>query len=89
MWYQFLLPFKLAGRFEYLSDRGGLFSGAAEALKEGTVTAAYHPADGFQLRCEFRRDFSNKNLFLTSRPGLTRRDENTATLGLLWWFGGK
>ena len=87
--YQFAPKFYMAGRFEYLSDRGGLFSGSAQALKEGTVTAAWQPADGFQMRWEFRRDFSNRSFFLTGTPGLTQKDQNTATLGLSWWFGGK
>jgi hypothetical protein len=87
--YQFAPKFYMAGRFEHLSDRGGLFSGAAQALKECTLTAAYQPAGGFQLRWEFRRDFSNRSFFLTSKPGLTQQDQNTATLGLLWWFGDK
>ena len=87
--YQFVPAFSLAGRFEYVSDRGGYFSGATQALKEGTITATYQPADGFQMRWEFRRDYSNRPFFLTHTPGLLKRDQNTALLGVLWWFGGK
>ncbi len=87
--YQFSPSFSLAGRFEYLSDRGGLFSGVTQALKEGTVTATYQFVDGFQMRWEFRRDFSNKPFFLTRSPGLLKHEQDTATLGLIWWFGGK
>jgi hypothetical protein len=39
--YQFTPKFALAARAEYLSDRGGLFSGADQALKETTFTASY------------------------------------------------
>ena len=81
--------FSLAGRFEYLKDRGGLFSGATQDLKEHTVTVTYQFIDGFQIRLEHRRDFSNHPFFLTETPGLLKRDQNTATLGLIWWFGGK
>jgi hypothetical protein len=87
--YQFAPTFFLAGRFEYVSDRGGFFSFATQALKEGTVTAAYQPMDGFQIRWEFRRDYSNHPFFLTHRPGLQKKEQNTALMGLLWWFGGK
>lgn len=87
--YQFEPAFSLAGRFEYVSDRGGYFSGATQALKEATITATYQPADGFQMRWEFRRDYSNRPFFLTHTPGLLKRDQNTALLGVLWWFGGK
>lgn len=87
--YQFTGKFNLAGRFEYLDDRGGLFSGTTQALKEFTATATYQPVNGFQMRTEFRRDFSNQRFFLTSAPGQFKREQDSATLGLLWWFGGK
>ena len=45
--YQFTPKFALAGRGEYLSDRGGLFSGVTQALKETTLTAEYRLDDGF------------------------------------------
>jgi hypothetical protein len=87
--YRFLPRFSLAGRFEYLRDRGGLFSGMTQDLKEHTLTATYQVADGFQVRLEHRRDYSNQPFFLTSRPGTLKKEQNTATLGLIWWFGGK
>jgi hypothetical protein len=78
-----------AVRAEYLSDRGGLFSGATQQLKETTLTFDYKLADGFLVRSEWRRDFSNQPFFLTEREGLLKRDQNTATVGLIWWFGRK
>lgn len=87
--YQFTPKFALAGRFEYLSDRGGLFSGTTQSLKEHTLTAEYKLAEGFLMRGEYRRDFSNQPFFLTERPGLLKKEQNTATLGLVWWFGRK
>jgi hypothetical protein len=87
--YQFTPKFALAGRAEYLSDRGGLFSGVTQALKETTATAEYKFADGFLMRAEWRRDFSNQPFFLTERPGFLKKEQNTATLGLVWWFGRK
>jgi hypothetical protein len=87
--FQLMPKFTLAGRGEYLSDRGGLFSGTTQALKETTVTADYHVAEGFLVRTEWRRDFSNQPFFLTDTLGTLKREQNTATLGLVWWFGGK
>ena len=87
--YQFTPKFALAARGEYLSDRGGLFSGVTQALKESTATAEYKFADGFLARMEWRRDFSNQPFFLTSVPGQLKKEQNTATLGLIWWFGQK
>ncbi len=87
--YQFTPKFTLGARAEYLSDRGGLFSGITQALKENTVTFDYRVADGMVMRYEWRRDFSNQPSFLTNVQGLLRKDQNTATVGLLWWWGRK
>ncbi|HKS42125.1 MAG TPA: outer membrane beta-barrel protein, partial [Blastocatellia bacterium] len=87
--YQLTPVVALAGRAEYLSDRGGLFSGVTQALKETTLTADYKVAEGFLLRGEWRRDFSNRPFFLTEKPGRLKKEQNTATLGLIWWFGRK
>ena len=84
----------LAGRGEYLSDRGayftgGLFSNVTEALKEFTVTYGYNVADGLQVKTEYRYDWSNVPVFLTSTQNVYSKDQSTATLGLIWWFGRK
>jgi len=92
--YQFSPGFALAGRFEYvgdhLSDDGvSLFTGQDQALKESTLTAEYKFAEGFLARGEYRRDWSNRPFFLTATPGVLKKEQNTATLGLVWWFGRK
>jgi hypothetical protein len=87
--YQFSPAFSLAGRYEYLSDRGGYLGGTTQALKEGTITATYQPAGGFQVKWEVRHDYSNQPFFLSNQPGLLKRAQNTAAMGLLFWFGGK
>jgi len=87
--YQLSPKFALAARAEYLSDRGGLYSGITQALKENTVTFDHLLADGFLLRYEWRRDFSNQPSFLTHTQGLLSKDQNTATLGMIWWWGRK
>jgi hypothetical protein len=91
--YQWTPKFATSGRFEYLSEKvspaGALFSGVSQALKEHTLTAEYKFADGFLGRVEYRRDFSNQPFFLSEQPGILKKEQNTATLGLVWWFGRK
>jgi hypothetical protein len=87
--YEFSKHFAAAARAEYLSDRGGLFSGLNQAIKETTATFDYKLSEGFLMRYEWRRDFSNQPSFLTSTQGLLSKEQNTATLGLIWWWGGK
>lgn len=81
--------FQLAGRFAYLLDRNGWFSGANQRLRDATATASFDLAEGFQMRWEVRRDWSNAAWFPTRDPGRPRRAQTTALLGLIWWFGGK
>jgi hypothetical protein len=87
--YQLTPRFALAGRAEYLSDRGGLFSGVTQALKEATFTSEFKLADGFLLRAEWRSDFSNQPFFLSDTTDVLKQHQNTATLGMIWWFGRK
>jgi hypothetical protein len=87
--YQLSPKVALAARGEYMSDQGGLFSGTTQALKESTLTYEYKFADGFLLRTEWRRDFSNRPFFLTAQPNILKKEQNTATLGLVWWWGQK
>lgn len=87
--YQLTSKFAAAGRAEYLSDRGGLFSGSTQALRETTFTTEYKIADGFVSRFEWRRDFSNQPFFLTEVPGVLKKEQNTAAVGLIWWWGQK
>lgn len=87
--YQLSSKFAVAARAEYLSDNGGLFSGISQALKETTATFDYKLSDGFLMRYEWRRDFSNQPSFLTDTQGVLSKEQNTATLGLIWWWGRK
>jgi len=76
-------------RAEYLADRGGLFSGTTQNLKEATVTYDFRVNEGFLVRGEWRSDFSNVPFFLTSTPGALKTSQDTATLGVIWWWGTK
>jgi hypothetical protein len=85
--YRFTRRNALAVRAEYLADNGGLFSGKTEALKEITLTYGYKLISGFLVQTEYRRDFSNQPVFLTDTLGVFNKSQNTATVGLIWWWG--
>ncbi|HYV73994.1 MAG TPA: outer membrane beta-barrel protein [Candidatus Binatia bacterium] len=68
---------------------GGLFSNLTEALKEFTVTYTYNVAEGLQVKTEYRYDWSNQPVFLTSQHNVFSKDQSTATLRLIWRFGRK
>jgi Putative beta-barrel porin-2, OmpL-like. bbp2 len=79
----------LAARGEYLRDDGGLFSGVTQSLKETTLTYEYKVSDGFLMRAEWRRDSSNLPFFLTRNAGVLKANQDTATIGMIWWWGNK
>ena len=57
-------------------------------MKEATLTATYQPVSGFQVRWEFRRNGCNQPFFLTRDPGVLKKEQNTAIVGLRRSFGG-
>ena len=87
--YQFTPKVYVAQRYGRLNDKAGLFSGVSQNLNDLTSTVALRPAEGFQAMLEYRRDFSNVPFFFTPNPNELKKSQNTITLGLLWWFGGK
>jgi hypothetical protein len=87
--YQLTPKLGLAGRTEYMMDHGGAFSNINQALKEATATFDYQLSDGFLMRYEWRRDFSNTPTFFTDTQGILTRQQSTATVGLMWWWGQK
>ena len=87
--YQLEPRIALAARTEYLSDRGGLFSNETQALKEITGTYKYALSDNFDAFLEYRRDWSNRPYFITNNPASPSSHQDTALLGLVWWYGGK
>lgn len=87
--YEFTPRVSVAARAKYLSDRGGLFSGTTQALKETTGTFRYKFGKGFIGMAEYRRDWSNHLFFPSGIDGALRGHQDTATVGLVWWYGGK
>ena len=75
-------------RYEYLDDEG-LFGGIDQKLQEVTLTGEYKFADGFLVRGEFRRDWSNEDFFPAPTSATPRAHQNTVLVGLVWWIGNK
>lgn len=86
--YQVSTPAALSVRYERIDD-DGLFGGIDQVLHGLTATAEYKLADGFLVRGEFRRDWSNERFFTGPRPDDRRDHQHTALVGLVWWFGNK
>jgi hypothetical protein len=84
-----LTPAAAAGlRYERLDDEG-LFGGIDQVLHEITLTGEYKFAEGFLVRGEFRRDWSNEDFFPAPTLDTPRAYQNTVLVGLVWWIGNK
>jgi predicted porin len=75
-------------RYEHVDDEG-LFGGIDQVLHEITLTGEYKFADGFLVRGEFRRDWSNEDFFPAPTSDTPRAHQNTVLVGLVWWIGNK
>jgi hypothetical protein len=87
--YSFSAQVQVAARYAYFGDRSGLFSGVQQTLHDVTATATYQASDGMMLRAEWRRDSSDHDFFLGPSLDDRRASQQTATAGLVWWFGTK
>jgi hypothetical protein len=76
-------------RYAHMNDRAGAFSGVSQRLNDLTSTVGFRPLEGFEARLEYRRDFSNVPYFARRGGSPLSKHQDTFTLGLLWWFGGK
>ena len=79
--------FAVIPRFEYYDDRDGFTTGAAQALKEFTLTAEVKHSQGLIMRVEYRRDWSDVDFF--SKSGTARDNQNTFTVGWVYAFSTK
>ncbi len=91
----------LVGRYEYLADQGSplatapIGTGTKQNLNEFTGTYEYKWLAGLLVRAEYRVDWSNVKYFsygndLSISPYTpTRTYQNTATLGIIAFFGPK
>jgi hypothetical protein len=43
----------------------------------------------FPINARAQTTEKNQPFFLTEQPGVLKKEQNTATLGLVWWFGEK
>lgn len=86
--YAFTDKLAFSPRFEVLRDEDGLRTGAAQTVKDITLTQEIKLANNFLTRIEYRRDFSNRNFF-TNSAGTARDNQNTFIIGFSYFFTSK
>ena len=79
--------FALVPRWEYYDDEHGFTSGAAQKMKEFTITSEFKHKDGVLARLEYRHDYSDIPFFLKNNRFSDHQD--TFTVGLIYAFSTK
>ncbi|MHB8743763.1 MAG: outer membrane beta-barrel protein [Sulfuricaulis sp.] len=82
--YQFTDQWRLSFRTEKFDDKNGYRTGTTQTLKENTLTVAYIPAKSMELRAEYRKDKSDKNVFTDN--GNLKATQNSIGLEALYKF---
>jgi hypothetical protein len=76
-------------RVEFFDDSDGFTTGAAQKLKEFTITGEYKWMRGVLSRLEYRRDWSNVPFFQSGAVPGHSRNQDTLTLALVGFFPPK
>jgi hypothetical protein len=76
----------LAARGEYYNDQSGFTSGAAQILKEVTLTYEYKFTSSLLTRLEYRADFSDQNTFEDATGSFTKNNQSTILVGAIYSF---
>jgi hypothetical protein len=82
--YKFSNQWRLSFRTESFDDKNGYRTGTTQKLKENTLTLAHMPAGNLELRAEYRKDKSDKNVFTES--GSLKKTQNSLGLEALYKF---
>ncbi|MGB7553245.1 MAG: hypothetical protein WBM04_02670 [Candidatus Korobacteraceae bacterium] len=46
-------------------------------------------ANGFEVKYEYRRDWSSQPIFIAGAQNVYSTRQDTAAMGVIWWFGRK
>jgi hypothetical protein len=83
--------FNLTGRYEWFDDEDGFRTNTIQELQSATITAQI-PVSDVTLWTEFRKDWSNHDVFLKTQQGVlgpvdsARDHQNTFTFGVTYTF---
>jgi len=79
----------LSPRAEWFNDADGFATGAAQRLKEVTLTAEFRMSEEMATRVEYRRDWSDRPFFDRGSSLAAARGQTTLLVGWLARFGWK
>ena len=77
-----------APRFEWYDDHDGFTTGAAQTVKDFTITSEHRINNALLTRFEYRKDFSDTDFFIKPVDRLVRA-QSTLSFGLVYAFSSK
>lgn len=84
--FQIAPKFAISPRAEYYYDKDGFITGAAQKLKEFTITGEYKFVGNFFGRLEYRRDWSNQPVFERGSVTGVTKSQDTFVIGMVAYF---
>jgi len=72
-------------RVEWFEDKDGFMTGTSHSMKDATITGEFRLMNGFLARVEYRRDWSDVDVF-TKDTGTSVSSQNTFGLGFLYSY---
>jgi hypothetical protein len=79
--------FAVIPRFEYYDDSDGFTTGAAQKLKEFTLTAEVKHSQGLIMRLEYRGDWSDVPFFVKGDDA--KDNQHTFSIGWIYAFSSR
>jgi hypothetical protein len=76
-------------RFEYLDDEDGFMTTISQKLTTFTLTSEFKLGGGVITKLDLRLDHSDVPVFPGDSDGVFEKSQTSATLGLVYAFGGK
>lgn len=81
--------FYLSPRYDWYKDRNGFITATAQTLQEFTLTGDFRMKEGFALKLEYRRDWSDQPFFDRGNGLANAKSQNTLLAGFMVFFGPK
>jgi hypothetical protein len=81
--------FYISPRYDWYKDQNGFITATAQTIQEFTLTGDIRMKEGFALKLEYRRDWSNEPFFDRGNGLANAKSQNTLLAGFMVFFGPK
>jgi hypothetical protein len=79
--------FGISPRYDWYKDRNGFITGNEQTLQEFTLTGDIRLREGFNMKLEYRRDWSSQPFFDRGNELASAKSQSTLVAGFIVFFG--